>query len=96
VLVGEKIDSRLLIQVAIITPSDVTTHLASLIDVASDDELRSMKTIRRNLIWALEKLVWHSATFEAAADMLLRLALAENETFSNNATGTWVSLDRFS
>jgi hypothetical protein len=40
----------------------------------------------------LEKLVWHSATFEVAADMLLRLALAENETWSNNSTGTWISL----
>jgi hypothetical protein len=85
-------NSRLLIQLAIIAPEQVTTHLAGLIDAASDDELRDFKSIRRNLVWTLEKLVWHTATFERAADMLLRLALAENETFSNNATGTWISL----
>jgi hypothetical protein len=40
----------------------------------------------------VEKLVWHSRTFEEAADVLLRLALAENESYANNATGTWLSL----
>jgi hypothetical protein len=90
--IAEDANSRLLIQLAIIAPGDVTAHLASLIDAASDDELESLKSIRRNLVWTLEKLVWHSATFEAAADMLLRLALSENESFSNNATGTWTNL----
>jgi hypothetical protein len=85
-------NSHLLIELAIIAPSEVAAHLADLIDAATDSELREIKTIRRNLVWTLEKLVWHSATFEIAANMLLRLALAENETFSNNATGTWVNL----
>jgi hypothetical protein len=84
--------SRLLIQLAIIAPVEVTSHLEQLIAAASDEELRGLKAIRRNLVWTLEKLVWHSGTFESAADMLLRLALCENETFSNNAAGTWVSL----
>lgn len=90
--IAAEANSRLLIQLAIIAPAQATDHLAGLIDAATDDELRAMKGIRRNLIWTLEKLVWHSATFERAADMLLRLALTENETFSNNATGTWVNL----
>jgi hypothetical protein len=41
---------------------------------------------------SLGKLAWHTYTFEEAADALLRLALAENETWSNNATGNWVEL----
>jgi hypothetical protein len=90
--IAKEANSRLLIQLAIIAPAQVTAHLAGLIDAAADDDLRAMKGIRRNLIWTLEKLVWHSATFESAANMLLRLALTENESFSNNATGTWVSL----
>ena len=40
----------------------------------------------------MEKLAWHRRTFPTAANGLLRLALAENETFANNATGTWVDL----
>ncbi|WCN83831.1 hypothetical protein [Micromonospora sp. LH3U1] len=90
--IAEEANSRLLIQLAIIAPAQVASHLAALIDAASDDEIRSMTGIRRNLVWTLEKLVWHSVTFEIAADMLLRLALIETETFSNNATGTWVGL----
>ncbi|MFI5898472.1 hypothetical protein ACIA5D_51250 [Actinoplanes sp. NPDC051513] len=90
--ISERSGSRLLIQLAIVSPDDVANHLGRLIDEATDDQLRGLKLIRRNLVWTLEKLVWHSATFERAADMLLRLALAENETWSNNATGTWLSL----
>lgn len=90
--IAEGSSSRLLIQLAIISPLEVARHLNGLISTASDDQLRGTKAIRRNLVWALEKLVWHSATFELAADMLLRLALNENETWSNNSTGTWLNL----
>lgn len=89
---AEDASSRLLIQLAIICPDEAAAHLDGLISDATDEELRDLKSIRRNLVWALEKLVWHSATFEVAADMLLRLAMSENETFANNATGTWVGL----
>lgn len=84
--------SRLLVQLAIISPGDVAKHLSGLINAASDDQLRNLKSIRRDLVWTLEKLVWHSATFELAADLLLRLAVAENETWSNNSSGIWLSL----
>jgi hypothetical protein len=89
---AEDTSSRLLIQLAIICPDEAAAHLDGLISEATDQDLRDLKSIRRNLVWTLEKLVWHSATFEVAADMLLRLALSENETFANNATGTWVGL----
>ena len=90
--IAAEANSSLLIQLAIIAPNEVAAHLSNLIEAATDSDLRDMKAIRRNLVWTVEKLVWHSATFEVAANMLLRLALTENETFSNNATGTWVSL----
>lgn len=90
--ITEESNSRLLIQLAIIAPSEVARHLSQVIAERSDEQLRALKAIRRNLVWTLEKLVWHTSTFELAADMLLRLALAENETFGNNATGTWISL----
>jgi hypothetical protein len=84
--------SRLLIQLAIVSPDEVAKHMTGLITKASPDQLRQFKSIRRDLVGALEKLVWHSTTFEVAADTLLRLALSENETWSNNATGTWLGL----
>jgi hypothetical protein len=90
--IAENSYAHLLIQLAIVSPDEVTAHLQALIDGATDQELKDMTSIRRSLVWALEKLVWHTSTFEAAAALLLRLALSENETFSNNATGTWINL----
>ena len=48
--------------------------------------------IRRHLVWALEKIAFHSDSFDEGAHMLLRLALVENEAYSNNATGLFVGL----
>lgn len=80
------------IQIAIIAPDETAEHLSRLINTATLEALRTQTHSRRDLVWALEKLAWHSRTFEIAADMMLRLALAENETYANNATGTWMSL----
>ena len=85
-------NSALLVHLAILSPRAVSRRLASIVGSASEDDLTNAEGIRRDLVWALEKLAWHSVTFEQAAGSLLRLALAENETYSNNATGTWVEL----
>ena len=42
---------------------------------------------RRHLVWALEKIAFRADSFEQGANLLLSLALAENETWGNNATG---------
>src|SRR5207244_2233889 len=50
-------------------------------------QLRTLEgTPRRNLVWALEKLAFLEATFSRAGQFLIRLACAENENWSNNAT----------
>ena len=56
------------------------------------DELLEFKVGRRNVIWILEKIAWWRDTFARSARMLLRLADAENEEWSNNATGTFANL----
>ena len=83
---------RFLIQLAIISPDETIDHLHGLIAAAPIQQLMSQSRSRRSLVWALEKLAWHSRSFELAADCLLRLSLAENETYANNATGTWLAL----
>lgn len=50
--------------------------------------------VRRNLVWALEKLCFHADLFEEAAWALLLLAAAENESWSNNSTGLFSQLFR--
>lgn len=59
------------------------------LDTAS---LRRLTQSRRNLVWALEKLVFRKEIFESAAPLLYRLAVAENENWSNNATNQFVHL----
>lgn len=90
--IAEANNSKLLVQFAILAPVEVTERISSLIEAATDEDLLSRQSIRRDLVWALEKLVWHSRTFEQAANALLRLAVFENESWSNNASGTWVDL----
>jgi hypothetical protein len=56
------------------------------------DRLLNFKAGRRNIIWTLEKIAWWPDTFHWAARLLLKLADAENETWSNNATGIFAQL----
>jgi hypothetical protein len=56
------------------------------------DRLLSFAKGRRHTVWTLERLAWHPETFVQAARVLLRLAEAENEPYSNNATGVWSDL----
>lgn len=88
----EASNAEFLVQLAIVLPDETTAHLYELIEPESLDSLRDLRDSRRALVRALEKLVWHSASFPRAADSLLRLAVAENETWANNATGLWGGL----
>lgn len=81
---------RVLTQLAIVLPDEVALHLRELVEDVDRDTMLAYRASRRDLVWTLEKLAWHSGTFEMAADTLLELALAENETYANNATGTWI------
>lgn len=54
------------------------------------DEVRG--DVRRHLVWALEKIAFDRSSFEEGAELLLRLAVAENEVYGNNATGQFVAL----
>lgn len=61
----------------------------------SSNEILAMDSgVRRNLVWALEKLCCHSSIFEKVAYCLLLLAANENETYSNNSTGIFAQLFR--
>ncbi len=91
-VMSQKGRALLLPQMAVVSPDQMSAHLSTLLRVATTDQLRAAAPIRRSLVWALEKLVWHRRTFAEAADALLRLAQVETEAFSNNATGSWTEL----
>lgn len=56
------------------------------------EKLLEFEAGRRNVVCALEKIAWWHDTFYRAARLLLKLADAENETWSNNATGVFSQL----
>lgn len=57
-------------------------------------QLKQDLTKRRNLIYALEHIVWYEETFNDGMNLLLKLAIGENENYANNASG--VFKDKFS
>jgi hypothetical protein len=56
------------------------------------DELFEFGPGRRDVVWALENMALHGELFGSSARLLLALAEAENETWSNNASGVFAGL----
>ncbi|MCY4369953.1 MAG: hypothetical protein OXF41_11205 [bacterium] len=91
-----------LTQLAIVLPNEVALHLHELLEETPEGELRKQPTVCRDLVWALERLAWHTDTFDLAARSLLRMAVAEPTTrngadyvsarLKTGATEKWMSL----
>ncbi len=74
-------------------PARAARSALQALDRKTPEELRKLTgEPRRKLINGLVSLAWNSDAFHDAALSLARLALAENETYSNNATGEFVGL----
>ncbi len=77
-----------------VNPEATSRSLYRVLSTLSNEEILLISDARRNLVWALEKLCFHSEYFEETAWSLLLLASAENETWGNNATGIFTQLFR--
>ncbi|WXL26390.1 hypothetical protein WG219_02555 [Ectopseudomonas mendocina] len=78
-----------------VNPDSTSTALYHILSERTEKQLLAIDgETRRNLIWALEKLCFHSSVFEKSSWCLLLLASAENESWSNNATGMFSQLFR--
>lgn len=64
--------------------------LRRMIGQATDEQLQAAVSGRRALVEAITELLWWEDTFHVVAPLLLRLAINENETWANNATGIWI------
>ncbi|MHB1098534.1 MAG: hypothetical protein ACYCZR_03155, partial [Burkholderiales bacterium] len=87
-----KFGSKCLDNLTHIDPDAVSETIERVFGQLTFDELSAAHDGRRSLIWALEKLVFRRATFDRSARLLRRLAVAENETWGNNATGQFKQL----
>lgn len=87
--------SRLFRSFVNVNPKATTSALSRVLQNQTHEQrLNITGDVRRNLVWALEKLCFHADIFENAAWCLLLLASAENESYSNNAQGIFSQLFR--
>ena len=91
-VIDTDLGSRLFRSFVEVNPDAVADCLWSVIGSSSIDGLRLIDEGRRNLVWSIEKLCFEPRTFDKGAEMMLLLAMAENEHISNNATGQFVAL----
>ncbi|TDO22365.1 hypothetical protein [Pedobacter duraquae] len=92
-VLNTELGSRLFRSVVVVNPIATADALSYTYEEFSIQELKEkVRSGRRNIIWALEKLTFRATTFNSSVKMLMRLAAAENETFANNATGQLLQL----
>lgn len=75
-----------------VLPDMAMSVLSRELDGLTHEELLVWADGRRHIVEALSKLVFRRQTFDPAARLLLRLAAAENEQWSNNAAGLFKQL----
>ncbi len=73
-------------------PGPAASEVRRRIEACDIEELRSQQDGRRHTVFALEELSSRKDSFEDAEAALFRLALAENESWANNASGVWAGL----
>ncbi len=91
-VINDTIGSQLLRTFADVAPSSVLSLFMRRLSTLPISNLVEIQEGRRELVWTLEKLAFRSEFFDQSAYLLMRLAIAENEKISNNATGQFLSL----
>lgn len=87
-VVCSDLGSRLFLAMSSVNPGAIASCLQQVLLTKSIDWIRDniKKDIRRNLVWALEKLCFRKESFQAGSKVMALLAAAENEIWGNNAT----------
>lgn len=91
-VLNTELGSRLFRSFVEVNPVAVAENLYRLFGSKSIEELVKVETGRRNLVWTLEKLCFDNTTFEKGAKLMMSFAVAENETWGNNATAEFIRL----
>lgn len=60
--------------------------------LSAEETIKVGGDLRRSLVYTLEKIAFIESTFERAALLLLKLAVAENEQWANNSIGQFKAL----
>lgn len=85
--------TKVLSSLAEADPNAVVALLDRVLEPATIEDLGTIADdARRSLVRTLMTIAFHEATFEQGARHLMRLAAAENESWTNNATGQFNAL----
>lgn len=85
--------SRLFRALVEVNPNATSNLIYRALSSLDNNQLQDIQyDSRRNLVWSLEMLVFHKSEFEKSAWCLYKLALNENESYGNNATGQFTQL----
>ncbi len=88
----KKVEAEFFLALAEADPESGLKFLERTIGTWDVDKLKGFTDGRRQVVWALEKIVVWKPFFGRAAKLLLSLAEAENETYANNASGVFKGL----
>ncbi|WP_312905900.1 MULTISPECIES: hypothetical protein [Sphingobacterium] len=91
-VINTELGSRLFRSFVEVNPIAVSGNFKRIFSALSTDQLLEIKDGRRNIVWVLEKLCFDKRTFADSCKILFSFAVAENETWSNNATGQFLHL----
>lgn len=91
-VLNTELGSRLFRSFVEVNPVAISDNLYRQLNNKKTEELLEFKEGRRNIIWTLEKLCFGKETFANSTKILYRLAVAENESWANNATGQFLQL----
>jgi hypothetical protein len=80
------------LSLAIAAPEAALRYLEETLGTWDSQRLANFKSGRREVVWSLERIAVWAPLFRGSAKLLLKLAEAENESFSNNATGVFADL----
>lgn len=84
--------SEIFSSLAEIDSNAAVSLLERALDGKSHEDIRNIEgDTRRHIIWALNKICFVPETFERGAKIMLDFAVAENESWANNATGQFKS-----
>jgi len=87
-----KLGANFFFAVAEGNPKIALKYLNRTIGIWDNDQLLKFDTGRREVVFALEKIAVYRDLFFDAARLLLKLGIAENEQYSNNASGIFSEL----
>lgn len=91
-VLNTELGSRLFRSFVEVNPVAVSENLVRLFSASSKEDLLKIQEGRRNIIWILEKLCFDQRTFKDSVKILFAFAVAENETWANNARGQFLHL----